>query len=195
MRRLTSRPSGGQSARVCEDQTSLGAGLGGGAREEAGPGEEAGLPENVAVQDPRVALSGEVGGREEAWLIEWAGFHVPDLEGTGRGLRRPSHRLPVSEARRRRRRNSARAGRARCPAEVAAATSSRPGPWEPCATRVMRTEAEAAGQPLEPGQCLSKGLALTGGTEGDSALEPGWVWPRDLGQSAASAQPGACSES
>lgn len=87
--------------------------------------------------------------------MEGAGFQLPDLEGIRRGLRRPSHRLPGSEPRWRRRRTSALTGRARCPAEVAAAISSRPGPWAPCATRVMRTEAEVAGQPLEPGQCLS----------------------------------------
>lgn len=102
--------------------------------------------------------------------MEWAAFQ--DLEGTRRGLRRPSRRLPDSEPRRRRRRSCTHTGRACCPEEVAATVSSRLGPWAPCATWVMRTEAEAAGQPLEPGQCLSKGLALIGGTEGDSALEP-----------------------
>lgn len=108
--------------------------------------------------------------------MEGAGFQRPDLEGIRRGLRRPRHRLPGSEPRwprRRRRRNSTLTGRALRPAEIAAAISSRPGPWAPCATRVMRTEVEAAGQPLEPGQCLSKGEP-----RGDSALELGRVWPR-----------------
>lgn len=126
--------------------------------------------------------------------MEGEGFQRPDLEGIRRGLRRPRHRLPGSEPRwprRRRRRNSTLTGRALRPAEIAAAISSRPGPWAPCATRVMRTEVEAAGQPLEPGQYLSKG-------------EPrGGLRPRagqglaacDLGSSAASAQPGASSGS
>jgi hypothetical protein len=144
----------------------LGAGLGEGRGSGRGRG-----PRSVSGKDLRVAGSGRRsgGGREEAWLMEGAGFQRPDLEGIRRGLRRPSHRLPGSEPRwrrrrrRRRRRNSALTGRARCPAEVAAAISSRPGPWAPCAIRVMRTEAEAAGQPLEPGQCLSSGPCLQPG--------------------------------
>lgn len=111
----------------------------------------------------------EVGGREEARPRQRAGFQISALEGTRRGLRWPSPRLPHSEPRRRRRWRrpiSPHTGCACCPAEVAAAISSRPGPWAPCATRVMRTEAEAAGQPLEPGQCLSKGPCPHRGNRG-----------------------------
>nr|XP_031298206.1 protein GUCD1 isoform X11 [Camelus dromedarius] len=39
--------------------------------------------------------------------------------------------------------------RPRAPAEVEAAAGAGPGPWEPRAARVMRTEAEAEGPPLE----------------------------------------------
>nr|XP_031298197.1 protein GUCD1 isoform X2 [Camelus dromedarius] len=41
--------------------------------------------------------------------------------------------------------------RPRAPAEVEAAAGAGPGPWEPRAARVMRTEAEAEGPPLESG--------------------------------------------
>lgn len=172
-----------------EEPTSLRKGLGGGALEAGLPGK--GRPHGSSL------YGREVGGREEARPRQRAGFQIPNLEGTRRGLRWFSPRLPLSEPRRRRqrrwrRRISSHTGRACCPAEVAAAISSRPGPWAPCATRVMRTEAEAAGQPLEPGQCLSNGPCPHRGNRGwDSALELGRVWPLDLGPSAASAWRGS----
>nr|XP_031530566.1 protein GUCD1 isoform X4 [Vicugna pacos] len=79
------------------------------------------------------------------------------LEGPGRGLGWPSSRLLFSPPYWRwrwrwqwRRRNPARTGPAPAPAEAKAAAGAGPGPWEPRAARVMRTEAEAEGPPLEP---------------------------------------------
>lgn len=119
---------------------------------------------------------------------EGRGLGIPDLRRLGRGLGRSSRRLPFSLLRRRPRRNSTRTGRAPGPAEAEATARAGPGPWAPCAAGVMRTEAEAAGSQLEPGQCLCEGQTLTLGTEGDTALEQRRVWPRDLGPTAAPAQ-------
>lgn len=94
---------------------------------------------------------------------------VRGLEGPGRGLGRPS--CPGSFSLRRwrwPRWNPTGAGPA--PALAEAEAAARPGSWAPRAARVMRTEAEAAGSLLEPGQSLPQGPALNPGNERDSAL-------------------------
>lgn len=126
-----------------------------------------------------------------AWRRRSRGGAGRGLEGPGRGLGRPSRCLPFTPARwcwRWLPRNPARTGPAPAPVKAEAAAGSGPGPWEPPAARVMRTEAEAAGPPLEPGQCSSRAQLSLRGTGGDPALARGRVRPRDLGPTAAAAR-------
>lgn len=108
----------------------------------------------------------------------WGRSRLPPLLPPGRWCWRPG--------------KPARAGRAlSSPVDARAAAGAGPGPWEPRAARVMRTEvdAEAAGPPLEPGQCgpsVTPGIAVGAGQDpGDrgAALTPGiGVGPgQDLG--------------
>ncbi|KAG8523127.1 Protein GUCD1 [Galemys pyrenaicus] len=73
------------------------------------------------------------------------------LGRAGRGLGWPSHRLPSSPQYLWPLRNPTRSGPSPAPAEAEAAAGAGPGPWAPRAAWVMRTEVEAAGQQLEPG--------------------------------------------
>uniref|UniRef100_A0ABI7Z503 Guanylyl cyclase domain containing 1 n=5 Tax=Felidae TaxID=9681 RepID=A0ABI7Z503_FELCA len=124
-------------------------------------------------QDPlrsrgRGPLGIEVGGGEKkgrglleagrGWGLGKGRGLTRSLEGAGRGLGRPCHRLLFSPPRwrwqwrrQRRRRNLTRTGPTPAPVEAEAAAGAGRGPWAPRAARVMRTEAEAAGPPLEPG--------------------------------------------
>lgn len=109
------------------------------------------------------------GGRP-AWEPEavrggaWGRHRLPPLLPPGRWCWRPG--------------KPARASRAlSSPVDARAAAGAGPGPWEPRAARVMRTEvdAEAAGPPLEPGQCAP---SVTSGIAVDAGQDPG-----DRGQS------------
>eukprot|EP00070_Physeter_catodon_P034696 XP_028341590.1 protein GUCD1 isoform X2 [Physeter catodon] len=130
-------------------------GLGGASGEPGGEGVRGPGGEGWGSREPGPLAT----GRAEipslgAWRRRSRGGAGRGLEGPGRGLGRPSCCLPFTPARwcwRWLPRNPARTGPASTPVKAEAAAGSGPGPWEPPAARVMRTEAEAAGPPLEPG--------------------------------------------